>query len=447
MPLIIPERTAVVRTLQSYVRISLPELDPSVTTRRGFIGGLVKSVGDALHDWYAALKRYADKEPFPQTATGGFLREGWWRDITKLDPNPAAPARGRVVITGTSGSGVVAGQVMTAGNVAFTVDRSAPVVTQSLVASSLTRIDDVAVYETSEPHNLASGMLLTFAGAGEAAYNVTALITVTAANEFTYPVSGAPLTPASGLVTVTGSWANTDVTATTTGQSTNVDSGGTLAVSGATGGLSSTARVTFGALGGGSEIETEDSYRARILEALGSDFGTYTGDEIEIIAKTVPGVTRVFVRKATLDGTNGVLEGQTRVAFLRDNDANAIPSSSEVSTVKALLLATTVPAHTAPEDLIVESPVRRDIDYTFTALSPDTASMRRAVLASLDQFFAEGVTYATDIPMDGYRCAIFETYDMEARVKLNSFTLATPLDDVAVGLNEMPFRGFISWPS
>ncbi len=445
MPLIIPERTAVVRTLQSYVRMFLPELDPTVTTRRGFIGGLVKSLGGALHDWHMALKRYADREPFPQTATGGFLREGWWRQITKLDPNPAAPARGRVVFTGTPGTSVLSGQGLTAGAISYTVDTSVSVIARTLTASSLTRSGSKAIFETPDPHDLATGMTVTISGASLAAYNGTVTIEVTAANEFTYPISGTPVSPAVGTCVAAGVWGTTDVTATTLGPATNLDSASTLNLSSPPVGVNSTAIVTFGALGGGTDAEGEESYRERILEALGSDFGTFTGDEIEILAKTVPGVTRVFVRKATLGGTNGVLEGQVKIAFLRDGDANPIPSASEVSRVKALLVAEIMPAHTAEEDLIVEAPVRKNVDFHIASLSPDTPSMRAAIMASLEQLFAEGVMFATTISEDDYRCAIRDTYDLETRTRLRSFSLSSPAGDITVAANEMPFLGIITW--
>ena len=89
MPLNIPARRDVVGATQAYVREGLPELDPS-TERRSFIGGLVKSLSSALHDFYVALKRYGDNEPFPQRASRAFLLSGWWVDITGLTLNPAA---------------------------------------------------------------------------------------------------------------------------------------------------------------------------------------------------------------------------------------------------------------------------------------------------------------------------------------------------------------------
>ncbi len=445
MGLIIPGRRDVIASLQSYVRSYLPELDPS-TERRSYIGGKVKSLGSALHDWYVALKRYGDNEPFPQTASRPFLFGGWWRDITKLDPNPAAPSRGTVVITGTSGTIIPINSQFSANNQTYITDRSATIVTQSLRANSLTRSGSTAIFETVEPHHLATGQSLTISGADQVEYNVTAAITVTAADEFTYQISGSPATTATGSPLVSGVWGNADLTATATGPSGNIDAGGTLSSNLSIAGFDSRALVTFGGLGGGTEVETTDSYRARIIEALGTDFGMFSALEIKIVAKTVPGVTRVWVRQATLGATNGVAEGQVKIAFMRDKDANPFPSAQEVAAVKKVIVDNIMPAHTAEEDVILMSPDPKVIDITLTSITPDTASMRRSISASLTQFFQEAVDYATDVQLDAIRCAIFDTYDREGQTGLRAMVMTAPAATIAVGLNEMPRLGTITFP-
>ena len=231
MPLDIPKRAEVVASLQAYVRTNLPDLDPTVTRRRGWIGGKVRSLGSALHDWYVKLKRYADREPFPQTASENFLITGWWADITGLTRLPASAAAGKVVLTGTAGTTLLAGATISSGTYDYTTDNSAAVVAQSLILSSLTRSGATAIAETPSDHFLASGMTVTISGAAQAEYNGTPIITVTSANEFTYAVAGAPATPATGTLLVSGVWGNADITGTTKGHDTNVDAGTSLAVS------------------------------------------------------------------------------------------------------------------------------------------------------------------------------------------------------------------------
>lgn len=450
MPLEIPDRNAVKATLQSYVRESLPDLDPTVTTRRGFIGGFVKSLASALHDWYVNLKRYADYEPFPQTATGQFLFQGWWTDITELTRNPATPTRGKLVITGVPATAVSAGTVLTGARASYLVDSSQSVVSQSLVIASLTRSGSTAIAETTNPHYLATGMVLTVSGATQTDYNGAVTITVTAENEFTYSLGAAtPASPATGSPIISGDWGNIDVTSTTTGPLDNVDAGQSLTVASAPAGLDSNAIVTFGGLGGGADIEGIEAFRARILEALGTDFGVFSAAEIKIVAKQITGVTRVWVREAELFTTEAldVYEGQVKIAFVRDGDENIFPSGSEVAAVKNHIIDTIKPAHVADEDVIVLAPTPLSVDFVFSSIVPDTASMRSAIRASLEQFFSESVDFGRDIDEDAYRCAIRDAWDTERRQGLRSFSLTSPSGTVSVGANELPILGSITWQS
>lgn len=445
MPLEIPSRSDVVSSLQAYVRSYLPELDPTVTRRRGYIGGMVRSLGSALHDWYVKLKRYADREPFPQTATGQFLFQGWWGDITKLKPLAATGATGKVVITGTAGTILPSGSQMLADNLIYTVNSTVGIVAQTLVIASLTRSGSTAIAETDIEHLLATGMSLTISGAAQTEYNGTISITVTAANEFTYQITGSPATPATGSIIASGTWGNADITCTTKGQETNIDAGSALSLSSAPVGINSTATVTFGAIGGGTDAESDESYRSRVLEALGTDFGMFSAAEIKIVAKEIAGVTRVWVVEATATGSNGVLPGQVKIYFMRDNDANPFPSGVEVAALHTHIVDTCKPAHTSEEDVMVFCPTRLDVDFTFTSIAPDTASMRKAIKASLDQFFAESVDLGVAITEDDYRCAIKGTFDPERRQSLTSFVLASPTGDVAVASGELPFLGDVTF--
>jgi hypothetical protein len=73
---------------------------------------------------------------------------------------------------------------------------------QSLV--SLTRAGAVATATTATAHQLETGDVVRIAGADQADYNVArASITVTGPTTFTYAVSGAPVTPATGTMTAT----------------------------------------------------------------------------------------------------------------------------------------------------------------------------------------------------------------------------------------------------
>lgn len=441
MPLQIPTRKAVVKSGQAYFQQAVPEWDPS-TSRRSYVGGIIVSTMSALHDWYVAL-REAIRQMFPQTATGKFLTTGWWTDITHLSPNPATAAHGRVVVTGTNGATVPAGTALTSNGLSYTTDYGASIVSQSLVIASLSRSGSTVTAVTSEPHYLATGQTVTISGAVDAGYNVTATIIVTGDTTFVYAIDTTPTSPATGSPLLSATWACVPLTCTTKGSVGSRDSGSELNVA-TLSGVDATALVTFGGLSG-ADAEGEEPFRRRLIDALGTDFGTFSAGEIEILAKTVTGVTRVWVRKAQVSYVPGwPLEGQVFVAFMRDNDASPFPSGQSVADVYAAI-ATVLPAHTAPEDLVVSSPTKQAVDIAFSSITPDTPTMRAAINAALAQFFREGVDYGVDIPEDDYRCAIRDAYDPVGRTRLKNFTLSSPAGDVSVGVDSLPALGTVSF--
>lgn len=67
--------------------------------------------------------------------------------------------------------------------------------------ASITRVNDVATVTTSAAHQFGDGEDITIAGAAQAAYNGTHRITLVSSTVFTFAVSGAPVTPATGTIT------------------------------------------------------------------------------------------------------------------------------------------------------------------------------------------------------------------------------------------------------
>lgn len=137
--------------------------------------------------------------------------------------------------------------------------------------------------------------------------------------------------------------------------------------------------------------------------------------------------------------------GQVRVYFMRDNDDDPIPSAGEVATVKAQL-DTIRPATTSSANLIVAAPTGVPTNFTFTALSPDTPTMRLAIEANINQFFAERTNVGVDVDEDQYRSAIINTVDPDTGDLVDTFTLSTPTGDVAIDNGEIAIAGVVSFP-
>lgn len=443
-----PNEQQIIRQLQANVRSELPELDPT-TEKANFITGLVIAFAKSVHHFYLALADFANRQVHPQTATGPVLFRGWWTALTGLQRTPITAATGYIIATGTDGAIVPLGARFSSNSQSYVSTNSATVLTQSINAASLTYLDGLAVFETSVSHGMATGQTVTIAGALDAAYNGSFVITVTATNEFTYEPETAPSVAAGGGVTSTASYARVFVQAENPGQFGNMD-GGQVLFETAIDEIESAALVAFSGISGGTDLESAEDFRERLLDALGSTLGMFTGEELRDEIKNIPGITRVWVRKAQLSPATGwPEEGQTKVLFMRDNDANPIPSAQEVADVKNHIINKLMPTHMVESNLIVTGPTPYVIDVNFDAISPDTASMRLAITAQLKQFFGEAIALGADVPQSPHsdflllnlQCAIKESVDLESGQRLQSFTLASPVGDVPLGPDDIPQLG------
>lgn len=449
MPLSYPTLEQLIETARAEFRRQLPNVDPTVfgSWSRGFIDGC-----GAMAHAMGFLVRDLEQEMFPQTATDEFLDR--WGGYEDLPRNPATGASGPVSLNGVVGTLINAGEQFTGSNdVVYSVIIPAAVEVVSLLLSSLTRSGTTATATTATPHRLATGMTVTVSGAVQTAYNVSAMVTVTGANTFTYQVAGSPATPATGTITETSNFATLSVQATATGPGTNLLAGATMNVN--LPNVASLAYVQFGGVGGGAGIESDEDYRDRIIESRSNISGVFTEDQIKIAARTIPGNTRVFVKRpvtALGSGTQGLpsyspAAGQVVVIVVRDDDANIIPTQSVLDQTKAAIIARgRLPAHTRADDVFVLAPVAQVVDFTFSAIMPNTETMKTSIRNQLAAFFQDSVTFEQDIPAPRYQGVIQNTRDIVTGERLQSFTLSSPTAAIVVAAGNIPVLGTITFP-
>ena len=159
---------------------------------------------------------------------------------------------------------------------------------------------------------------------------------------------------------------------------------------------------------------------------------------IESIAKTVSGVTRVFVEEITPE------IGQVTIFFTRDDDDSIIPSASEIADVRAEIL-TIKPAHTSDTGVLTPTLVGITVNFVFTALTPNTSTMQSSIQASLELFFREETTVGSNLDQDAYRAAIFNTVDTSTGDVVTNFDLSTPVGDVTIQSGEIPVLGTVTF--
>lgn len=136
--------------------------------------------------------------------------------------------------------------------------------------------------------------------------------------------------------------------------------------------------------------------------------------------------------------------GTVVIYFLRDNDVNPIPDGAEVTQTKDFLLERK-PADRFDDDVIVLAPTAVPVDFTFTALSPNTTTMQDAINANLRQLFDEDTSVGQDLLEDAYRSIIFNTIDTQTGDKVESFTLSTPTTDITIDFGEIPTLGTVTF--
>ena len=435
MPLDLPtSSTEVIQRAKTAVLREVPGSNPFL--RNSWIGAIVTSIASRIYDFYLQLKE-GIKQSIPDTATDEYLVR--WASIWGITRLPATGASGIIVFTGTASSVIPAGTVVASSDgIEYETDGNVTISLAANVISSLTRSGAVATAVTASPHNLASGVSATIAGANETEYNVTEEITVTGPNSFTFPVAGSPATTATGSITASATSAYATVDALELGLAGNQDSGVELTVQTPIAGVDNTATVSYGTLAGGSDSETDDNLRSRFLSRLQNPVAQFNAASIEAKAKEVAGVTRVFVQEIT------PAVGQVTVYFMRDNDTPAIPSGAEVVDVYNKLLEI-LPANTDPLDMIVSAPGAVVVDFTFSDISPDTSSMKQAVENSLTQLFGEELSVGDDLTEDAYRSVIYNTVDTTTGQRVSSFTLTAPSGTISISDTQIATKGAVTW--
>jgi uncharacterized phage protein gp47/JayE len=177
--------------------------------------------------------------------------------------------------------------------------------------------------------------------------------------------------------TVSAGTANVSIEAVEAGTDANADTGATISLTGPIAGIDTDGLIAASGQVDGSDQEEIEDYRERVLLRIQTPIrGGGVGDYVQW-ALEVEGVTRAW-EYAHYDGV-----GTVGVAFVRDDDEDLIPSSGERDEVEAYILTK------APIDLreLVIIPLTSQTVSLTIGLSPNTAAVREAVRASIQDLF------------------------------------------------------------
>lgn len=188
-------------------------------------------------------------------------------------------------------------------------------------------------------------------------------------------------------------------------------------------------------LGQGSDQETDDQLRVRILHRKRFPPHSGAAPDYEGWGLALPGVTRVFVKG------NAYGKGTVGVWFLMDDTYVAgIPLQADVDAVQASIDAL------APvtANVIVQAPIADCLDIVVNNLSPDTQATREAVAAELHSLFRK--TAQVSIPGDLftlYRSSLWQAVGNATGEQHHE--IAAPLTDITFGPGILPCLRSVSF--
>lgn len=248
-------------------------------------------------------------------------------------------------------------------------------------------------------------------GSAPLAGSLTLEVTASADGRTGLTIGGAPLTIASGL---SGPGAST-----------------------------ATAAVAAGGLAGGTDVEDDEAFRARILfRKRAPPHGGSAADYV-IWSSEVTGVTRVFVERLYAG------PGSVRVYVLMDGlYPDGIPLPGDVARVQAHIdLLRPAGAH-----VVVAAPHPKPVDVRISGLEPNTIAVQEAVLAEIkDAFFRLGRVAGNDTPLGGmpYLATPYSfsrSWAWQAVANASGeerHAIVSPAADIAVAVGQIPVLGSV----
>jgi uncharacterized phage protein gp47/JayE len=430
-------KNALILSCNTGVADTKKHVDPNI--RNNFIGSIADSMSAGFDENNDKIKEVLN-QLFPQTATDEYL--DLWCGFFGITRKPAVKSEGYIVFTGVAGTIIPAGTLIKKSDDTQYTLQTASTISSNSINCTITRVGTIATATTSSNHNLSTGLSVVIAGAGQSEYNITSTITVISETQFTYEVSGSPLTPATGTITATATFGNGFVYADVAGVSGNSIGGSQLSLVSPIIDVDDICYLPYNGLYYGQDAEDDEDLRVRLLQRTSSFVAPFTEVGIPVfLREKVSGITRVWVQSATPSA------GYVSIYFTRDNDANIIPNSTQVLQAKNAIIDFDngiKPANMSDTYVVVSAPTAVPIAITFSSLSPNTTIMKNAIQTTLTDYFkSDAVAVDKDITVDEIKSVIFNVVDEEGNSP--TFTLSLPSSTTSISSSQLATLGVISY--
>lgn len=289
--------------------------------------------------------------------------------------------------------------------------------------------------------------------------NITRKASSSAKGQVTFTGTSGVTIPASTiLVSENGETYTTDnlcavgdivgITAVNSGTEGNQESNTTLTLQTSIAGVDNSL-ILSNAITQGSDVETDDLFRVRVISAFSTQVTGSTRQEHVNWALAIPGVTQAWVPAAPLAGSEVVFY----VMFDRTNSYQGYPQGTDgcsqyetrdqPATGDQLTIADALYENGLrpySEIQLVCSPSRVNIDFTITGLTAASASVQNAVKEAInDLLHAQGTPLGTNITLASISSAIENVVDG------TSFTITAPTQNIQLSIGQLPEIGNLTF--
>ncbi len=209
----------------------------------------------------------------------------------------------------------------------------------------------------------------------------------------------------------------------------NLSAGNTLNFQSVLPGVTSVATVAEGGIVGGTDKESYEDYKLRLLQVLRSKRSGGSKEDYVNWVKEINGVFKVFV----LEAYGGA--GNVGISFILDDRTNIIPNDTKVKEVEKHLENN---YRIIGSSLEVFKPIERKINLTITQLFPDTTQVRENIRKQLQELFKQ----EADLSGVVYRSKVDEAISQaEGEIRHN----LVDCNDLRLAKNELATLGEITW--
>ena len=381
----------------------------SAVLRRAIVRVHAIAMAGAAHMLHGHLE-HLSKQPFPDLSDDDYLiRQA---ALFGLSIKAAAFAKGNVVIWGTHATVIPVSTVLLRSDGAeFKTDAEVTIATLTAWAPSTAYA--VGNLRTNGGNIYQCAVAGTSAGSGGPTGTGTAIVD----NGVTWRFVAA------GSAAVSAA-----VKAVLAGAAGNTSAGVALTLGSPIAGANSTTMVAVTALTSGTDEETVEELRTRLLERLRNP--PHGGNAADYVAwaKEVAGVTRAWCYPREL----GI--GAVTVRFVRDNDASLIPDAAEVTAVQQYIDG----KRPVTADVTVLAPVAVPLNFNIH-IEPDTSATRAAVEAELKDLIARSAVPGGTTLLSQIEVAV------GVAEGITNFTIWSPTTDTVRTTGQLTTMGVITW--